>query len=38
VQAFAPDRARAVTIFALYAALAGGLVLGLLATRPNGML
>jgi len=38
VQAFAPDRARAVTIAALYAALAGGLVLGLLATRPNGML
>jgi len=38
VQAFAPDRARAVTIFALYAALAGALVLGLLATRPNGML
>jgi Zn-dependent protease len=38
VQAFAPDRARAVTITALYAALAGGLVLGLLATRPNGML
>jgi Zn-dependent protease len=38
MQAFAPDRARAVTIFALYAALAGGLVLGLLATRPNGML
>jgi Zn-dependent protease len=38
VQAFAPDRARAVTIAALYAALAGALVLGLLATRPNGML
>ena len=38
VQAFAPDRARAVTIFALYATLAGALVLGLLATRPNGML
>ncbi|HLY93459.1 MAG TPA: site-2 protease family protein [Gaiellaceae bacterium] len=38
VQAFAPDRARAVTIFALYAALAGALVLGLLATRPNGMI
>jgi len=38
MQAFAPDRARAVTIAALYAALAGALVLGLLATRPNGML
>ncbi len=38
VQAFAPDRARAVTIAALYAALAGALVLGLLATKPNGML
>ena len=38
VQAFAPDRARAVTIFAIYAALAGALVLGLLATRPNGMI
>ena len=38
VQAFAPDRARAVVIASLYAALAGGLVLGLLATRPNGML
>jgi Zn-dependent protease len=38
VQAFAPDRARAVTIFALYAGLAAALVLGLLATRPNGMI
>ena len=38
VQAFAPDRARAVTIFAIYVALAGALVLGLLATRPNGMI
>ena len=38
VQAFAPDRARAVTIAALYVALAGALVLGLLATKPNGML
>jgi len=38
VQAFAPDRARAVTIFALYVALAGALVLGLLATRPHGAL
>jgi len=38
VQAFAPDRMRAVVIASLYAALGGGLVLGLLATRPNGML
>ena len=38
VQAFAPDRARAVTIFALYAGLAAALVLGLLATRPNGVI
>jgi Zn-dependent protease len=38
VQAFAPDRARAVVIASLYAGIAGGLVLGLLATRPNGML
>jgi len=38
VQAFAPDRARAVVIASLYAALAGGLVLGLIATKPNGML
>ncbi len=38
MQAFAPDRARAVQLFALYAGLAGAIVLGLLATRPNGML
>ncbi|HEY5058277.1 MAG TPA: site-2 protease family protein [Gaiellaceae bacterium] len=38
MQALAPDRARAVTIASLYVALAGALVLGLLATRPNGML
>ncbi len=38
MQAFAPDRARAVQLFSLYAGLAGAIVLGLLATRPNGML
>ncbi len=38
VQAFAPDRARALLIGTLYAVLAGGLVLGLLATRQNGAL
>jgi membrane-associated protease RseP (regulator of RpoE activity) len=38
MQAFAPDRARAVQLFALYAGLAGAIVLGLLATKPNGML
>jgi len=38
MQAFAPDRARAVQLFGLYAGLAGAVVLGLLATRPNGML
>jgi Zn-dependent protease len=38
MQAFAPDRARAVQLFALYAGLAAALVLGLLATRPNGAL
>ena len=36
VEAFAPDRARAVLIGGVYAALAAALVLGLLATRPNG--
>jgi Zn-dependent protease len=36
VQALAPDRARAVTIGALYLATAGLLVLGMLATHPNG--
>src|SRR5207245_2730472 len=36
VQAFAPDRTRALTIVALYVGLAALLVLGMLATRPNG--
>ena len=36
VQAFAPDRSRAVTIVALYLAVAGLLVLGMLATRLDG--
>ena len=38
MQAFAPDRARAVQLFALYVGLAAAIVLGLLATRPNGAL
>jgi Zn-dependent protease len=38
VQAFAPDRARAVAIVAVYVALAALLVIGLMATRVNGML
>jgi Zn-dependent protease len=38
VQAFAPDRSRAVAIVAVYVGLAGLLVLGLMATRVNGML
>jgi membrane-associated protease RseP (regulator of RpoE activity) len=38
VQAFAPDRTRAIAIFALYAAFAGAIVLGLLATKPAGAL
>ncbi len=38
VQAFAPERARSLTIAALYVGLAGCLVLGLLATRQNGAL
>jgi membrane-associated protease RseP (regulator of RpoE activity) len=38
VQAFAPDRARAVTIVAVYLALATLLVVGMLATRVNGSL
>ena len=38
MQAFAPDRARAVQLFALYAGLAAAVVLCLLATRPNGAL
>ena len=38
VQAFAPDRSRAVAIVAAYVGLAALLVIGLLATRVNGML
>jgi Zn-dependent protease len=38
VQAFAPDRARAVLIGTLYAALAVGLLVGMIATKPNGAL
>jgi membrane-associated protease RseP (regulator of RpoE activity) len=38
MQAFAPDRARAVQLFVLYAGLATAIVLCLLATRPNGAL
>jgi hypothetical protein len=38
VQAFAPDRARALTIWALYLGTAAVLVLGMLATKPNGAL
>jgi Zn-dependent protease len=38
MEAFAPDRARAVLIFSLYALLAAALVAGMLATRPNGAL
>jgi Zn-dependent protease len=38
VQAFAPDRTRALAIAALYVTLAALLVLGLLATRHSGML
>ena len=38
VQAFAPDRARALTIWALYLGTAAVLVISLLATRPNGAL
>ena len=38
VAAFAPDRARALTIVALYVGLAALLVIGMLATRPNGAL
>ena len=36
VQALAPDRARAVTILALYLGLAALLVIGMLATKPAG--
>jgi membrane-associated protease RseP (regulator of RpoE activity) len=38
MQAFAPDRARAVQLFGLYAALSAAVVLCLLATRPHGAL
>jgi membrane-associated protease RseP (regulator of RpoE activity) len=38
VQAFAPDRARALTIWALYLGTAAVLVICMLATRPNGAL
>jgi len=38
VQAFAPDRTRALVIVGLYLALAAALVLGMLATRVNGAL
>ena len=38
MQAFAPDRARALQLFALYAGLMAAVVLCLLATRPNGAL
>jgi Zn-dependent protease len=38
VQAFAPDRTRALAIFAAYIGLAALLVIGMLATRVNGTL
>jgi Zn-dependent protease len=38
MEAFAPDRRRAATIAFLYAAVAAGLVAGMLATRHSGML
>ncbi len=38
MQAFAPDRARALQLFTLYAGLATAIVVCLLATRPNGAL
>jgi Zn-dependent protease len=38
VEAFAPDRTRAILIGTVYALVAAGLVLGLLATRPSGAL
>ena len=38
VQAFAPDRTRALTIWALYLGIAAVLVISMLATRPNGAL
>ena len=38
VQAYAPDRARSLAIAGLYVTLAALLVIGMLATRPNGAL
>jgi Zn-dependent protease len=38
VEALAPDRSRALAIGATYALLAAALVVGMLATRPNGAL
>jgi Zn-dependent protease len=38
VEAFAPERARAVLIGTLYVLLAAGLVLGMIATKPAGAL
>jgi Zn-dependent protease len=38
VAAFAPDRARALAIVGLYLGIAALLVIGMLATRPNGAL
>jgi membrane-associated protease RseP (regulator of RpoE activity) len=38
VQALAPDRTRAIVIWTLYLGLAAVLVIGMLATRPNGAL
>ena len=36
MQALAPDRTRAIAIIAVYAALAALLVIGMLATHPQG--
>jgi hypothetical protein len=38
MEALAPDRARALAIGGVYVLLAAALVLGMLATRPNGAL
>ena len=38
MQAFAPDRARAVQLFSLYVGLSAAIVICLLATRPHGAL
>ena len=38
VEAFAPDRSRAVLIGTAYALLAAGLVIGMMASKPNGAL